>query len=159
MALVFVNRIVATGIYAGLWSLGLGATSSAETAQVVIGSRDPNYCQQIEHLDPNLIIVSRTHLFGVITDSYDVPIVNKPVILKTYESSKVQKLVREVKTNERGEFDLGLVKSGRYRIIASWTRSFRQPTNLKCEAAGDCNLKIRLIVPPTDQPDSFCPVR
>jgi hypothetical protein len=138
----------------------VASTSLQSNGQVVfVGPPDPEYCKKIEQIRPNLILKRKTHVYGVITDTPHNPIARKSVVLRSYLSPNTQQTLRSVQTDDLGRFDLGDVRAGRYRLLASWTRSFRQPDTLKCPESGECDLQIALVAPPTDGPDSVCPVK
>jgi hypothetical protein len=159
MVPALVKKIISFGLVASLMAFIWAENCLPAESQVVVGSIDPNYCEKIEHLHPNLTIKHNVRIHGTITDAAGTPLSRKPVVLKSYKSPTTQKTVRQVATDDAGTFDLGMVESGRYRLLASWTRSFRQPENLTCQAGNDCNLAIKLVAPPTDGPDVNCPVR
>ncbi len=127
--------------------------------QVFIGPQDQKYCQEVERILPNLILKENARVYGVIRDEAENPIVRREVVLKSYRSPDNQEVLRTVKTDKAGRFDLGDLVAGRYRIVASWTRAFRQPNQLQCSKTGDCHLAIQLKARATDGPESVCPVR
>jgi hypothetical protein len=62
-------------------------------------------------------------------------------------------------TDLNGSFDLGQVKKGEYRLLASPTRAFPQPEPLDCFERQSCELIIILKANSSDMPESVCPVR
>jgi hypothetical protein len=128
------------------------------TQVVQTGHPSPNYCSQIEHIRPNLDIAQPAQVRGTITDGQGAPLKNSRVELRKYISEKKQTSFVVVKTDTAGHYDLGTVPAGRYRLLGSATRAFKQPETLKCSSV-DCELNITLQVNATDQPDSICPVR
>jgi hypothetical protein len=134
------------------WNSGL--------CQVVLtGYADPDYCFKIETILPNLKLAKPTHVLGSITDQSRAPFKDSPVELRKYASKRKQLEVKVVLTDANGHFDLGTVKAGSYRLLASPTRAFKQPSELKCAEGSTCELKIALKINATDQPDSLCPIR
>ena len=129
-------------------------------AQLIqVGPSDPDYCYKIEKIRPNLILHEDVHIVGAVRDQSGAPFQNSQIELRTYVSQRKQISVRVVSTDRGGHFDLGIVKPGNYRLLASPTRVFKQPAALQCHDGKNCKLEITLAVNSTDQPDSFCPIR
>jgi hypothetical protein len=129
-------------------------------AQVVqIGPTDPDYCYRIEKIQPNLELRGEAHVFGSVRDQTTAPLKNLPVELRKYISQRKQINLRVVSTDGTGHFDLGIVKPGAYRLLASPHRGFKQPSALQCQKGNRCNLEITLEVNPTDRLDASCPIR
>jgi hypothetical protein len=140
-------------------ALLLGTVTSAFGQLVQVGPPDQGYCDKVEHVNPNLVLSQATHLSGRIVDQTGAPFVNSVVELRLYKSQTQGTSVRKVRTDEDGRFDLSSVARGSYRLLASPTRTFRQPEQLDCYERDPCALQIRLEANPTDQPDMFCPVK
>lgn len=129
-------------------------------AQVVgSGPSDPSFCYKIEKIRPNLKLSKPTHVSGTISDQAMAPLANSRVELRTFISEREQVSVAVVPTDNAGHFDLGTVKTGKYRLLASPLRAFAQPDKLACADSATCDLKITLAVNPSDMPISSCPVR
>jgi hypothetical protein len=129
-------------------------------AQVVLlGPENPNYCYEVEKIRPNLKLRDPVHIVGTIRDQTTAPFKNSRVELRNYVSQRKQVSLGVVSTDDDGHFDLGTVKPGKYRLLASPNRGFQQPSILRCQNGPECDLKITLIVNPTDQPESICPIR
>ena len=111
-----------------------------------------------EKIEPNLELQQQTHITGRVTDIAGVPLKNSPVELRSYISQHNQVTVKVTSTGENGQFDLGTVKKGTYRLLASPNRVWKQPTKLEC-AGEKCDLNIALQINPTDLPDAGCPIR
>jgi uncharacterized protein YecT (DUF1311 family) len=124
-----------------------------------LGPNDPNYCLKVEHINPNLIVSVSVHLKGRVADQSGAPVKKTPVELKRYVSEAQQVSVRKVTTDSDGNFDLGSVTKGQYRLLPSATRAFRQPDKLECNSGGECSLDIALQANGTDSLDSQCPIR
>jgi hypothetical protein len=155
-----VNKYLVRYMLVGITIVPMLITQRKASGQVVaIGPSDPKYCEKVEQVSPNLVLSHSAHVYGVITDFAKIPIANKQVLLKTYQSSSAPTTARETTTDDRGQFDLGEVNSGSYRLLASSTRAFRQPEKLECPVGDQCNLVIRLVAPTTDGADSVCPVK
>ncbi len=138
----------------------LAMLAGAVCAQLVqIGSSDPNYCYEVEKILPNLEVHNQVHIVGTIQDQTTAPLTSSRVELRRYVSQRKQLSVRIVATDNNGHFDLGIVKPGKYRLLASPHREFKQPSALQCQDGGLCELKITLISNPTDMPESRCPIR
>ena len=129
-------------------------------AQVVqVGPNDPDYCYKIENIRPNLVLRDQVHIVGTVRDQTSAPLPNSRMELRKYISQRKQVSVQVISTDGDGHFDLGIVKPGSYRLLASPHRGFKQPSALRCQGGKDCDLKITLILNPTDQLDSSCPIR
>jgi len=120
-------------------------------AQVVhIGPKDPDYCSKFEKVLPNLELRNEVHILGSIQDQTTAPLQNSRVELRRYISQINEVNVQVVSTDDKGRFDLGIIKPGKYRLLASPHRGFKQPATLLCQNGHECELKITLIVNPTD---------
>jgi hypothetical protein len=138
----------------------VASLSVARSQVVFVGHQDPKYCQKVERIRPNLILRQSTHVYGLITDVVESPLVRQEVVLRSWLSQANQQTVRSLSTDDFGRFDFGKVEPGRYRLLASATRGFRQPGMPKCQDGTQCDLEIKLVAPPhTDGPDSICPVK
>jgi hypothetical protein len=140
----------------------LGAASSLSAQLVQIPSNDqpdPNFCQNAEHIAPNLKLSRKTMIRGQIRDESLAPIADSKVALRRYVSSAIQTPVASVETGNTGHFSLGPVESGTYRLLAAPARWAAQPEKFECPATGECLLDIILKTNSTDQPLSECPVR
>jgi protocatechuate 3,4-dioxygenase beta subunit len=128
------------------------------SAQVVsLGSGSPD-CKAIEKVRPNLELRQQTQVKGSIKDQAGAPLENSKVELRRYLSEAQQQTVKVVHTDKSGVFELGQIEPGKYRLLASPTRAFKQPDHLKCNQKS-CSFSIVLQANATDQPDSLCPVR
>ena len=138
----------------------LGALLTASFAQtVVLPSGSPSNNCESEPVDPNLVVTQTTQVEGTIQDQTGAPLTDSPVRLRKYVSARKQNESRITSTDSAGRFDLGNVKPGKYRLLASPHRGFAQPAELKCSAEKSCSLKIVLKVNPTDLPYAGCPIR
>jgi hypothetical protein len=126
---------------------------------VLLGPENSNYCYEVEKIRANLKLRDQVHIVGTIRDQTTAPFKSSRVELREYVSQRKQVSVRAVSTDDDGHFDLGTVKPGKYRLLASPNRGFQQPSILRCQNGPECELKITLIVNPTDQPESICPIR
>ena len=111
-----------------------------------------------EKMQPNLELQQQTHITGRVTDIAGVPLKKSQVELRTCISQHNQVTVKVTATDESGHFDLGTVKKGTYRLLASPNRVWKQPTKLEC-VGEKCDLNIALQINPTDLPDAGCPIR
>jgi hypothetical protein len=131
----------------------------AVTQLIQIGPNDPDYCYKIEKIQPNLVLHKSVHITGVIRDGSGAPFQKSRIELRTYFSQRKQAKVRVASTDGDGNFDMGIVKSGVYRLLASPTRMFKQPSELQCHDGKTCELEITLVAGGTDQSDYTCPIR
>jgi hypothetical protein len=125
---------------------------------VQIGPSDSNFCEKAEPLTPNLRVSEIARILGTLVDDSGAPFKASRVELRIYVSAKQQSSVKTVITDEHGQFDLGRVARGQYRLLASSTRAFAQPQTLACTVK-ECKFDIKLHANPTDLPVSVCPVR
>jgi len=123
------------------------------------GPPDPNFCATAEHIKPNLELDRTTRVTGRVIDQSGAPFKKSRVELRKYMSEERQIAVKTVLTDQDGRFDLGAIKSGRYRFLPSPSRAFQQPERLDCSNRANCQLDITLKANPTDLPESSCPIR
>jgi len=107
---------------------------------------------------PNLRLVKRTHLFGVLSDPSGAPFKRSKVELRRWISASDQVSLKVVQTDDTGHFDIGEVEAGQYRFLPSATGGFKQPESLSCPLA-ECPVELILEMNPTDVPESVCPIR
>jgi hypothetical protein len=117
------------------------------------------YCLSMETITPNLKLAQDTAVRGKISDQSNAPLTHSPVELRRFISESKQVTVKKVFTDDGGNFDLGLVKQGPYRLLLSPHRGFKQPVHLECWEAKICTLDTVLIVSPSDQFVTQCPIR
>ena len=118
---------------------------------------NPEYCACVEPLHPNLVLTADSIVQGHVTDQTNAPLKNSPIELKRFISESKQERVKKLSTDADGKFDLGTVKRGEYRLLLSPHRGFKQPEKLECSSR-TCTLDAILIVNPTDQLASSCPI-
>ena len=118
----------------------------------------PEYCSEVEPIRPNLKLRNDTTVRGHITDQTTAPFQHSRIELRRYISGTKQVTVKKVSTDGDGNFDLGMVKRGEYRLLLSPHRGFKQPESLECSTKA-CTLDTALVVNPTDGPASGCPIR
>lgn len=123
-----------------------------------LGHREANNCEKLEQIRPNLILDLDSHIHGRVTDAKDVPLKNSRVELRRYISEKKQVLLKGVNTDENGVFELGKLDAGKYRLLASPTRAFKQPGILEC-FIDECDFDIVLQPNEGEAADSGCPIR
>jgi hypothetical protein len=87
----------------------------------------PSECALFEPLKPNLVLSSNTAIHGTIRDQTKAPFSNSPIQLRKYLSGTKQVSIETVQTEAQGNFDLGIVKAGDYRLLLSPDRAFAQP--------------------------------
>ena len=119
---------------------------------------NPEYCASAEPLRPNLVLAENATVQGRVSDQTNAPLKNSPIELRRFISESKQERVKKLSTDADGKFDLGGVKRGEYRLLLSPNRGFKQPEKLECSPP-TCTLDTVLIVSPTDQLASSCPIR
>jgi hypothetical protein len=117
------------------------------------------YCLSMEAISPNLKIAHDTTVRGRISDQSTAPLSHSPVQLRRFISESKQVMLKKVSTDDDGNFDLGVIKLGAYRLLLAPHRGFKQPAHLKCREAKTCTLDTVLIVSPSDQFVTQCPIR
>jgi hypothetical protein len=124
----------------------------------LLGHRESSDCEKLEQIKPNLVLSLDSHIHGRVTDGKEVPLKNSRVELRRYISEKKQVLLKGVNTDENGVFELGKIEAGKYRLLASPTRAFKQPGNLEC-FIDECDFDIVLQPAESEAATAACPVR
>jgi hypothetical protein len=119
----------------------------------------PASCEKAERIKPNFELDHNVMLEGQVHDQNGAPFRNSVVELRRYENETTQKVVIQTKTDADGYFNLGYIHGGRYRLLASPTRAFKQAEKLECGIGRECSLPIVLEAEQTDSPIAQCPVR
>jgi hypothetical protein len=76
--------------------------------------------RHVEHIKPNLHVPSSVQLTGHIEDETVAPFKNSRIELRRYISDVRQVRTANAKTNENGDFRLGNVSKGDYRVTPNW---------------------------------------
>ena len=118
----------------------------------------PEYCSQVEPIRPNLILTGDIRVQGRVTDQTTAPFRKSPIELRRFVSENNVVTVKKSTTDSEGRFDLGVVKQGKYRLLLSPHRGFKQPDKLECDSM-DCKMDAVLITNPTDTLAASCPIR
>ena len=118
----------------------------------------PEYCSQVEPIRPNLIVIEDTRVQGRVTDQTTAPFRKSPIELRRFASENDVVTMKKSTTDGEGRFDLGVVKQGKYRLLLSPHRGFKQPDKLECDSM-DCKIDAVLIANPTDALAANCPIR
>src|SRR4051812_8594103 len=100
-----------------LLALGLAGSCAAQLIQ--LGSNDPHYCADIEHIKPNLHVPSSVDLTGHVEDESGAPFKNNRIELRRFVSEARQVRTANAKTDDNGDFQLGQISKGDYRLLAS----------------------------------------
>jgi protocatechuate 3,4-dioxygenase beta subunit len=135
----------------------VAAARAAQSQLVQIGPPDMHFCDKLK-VSPNLTVDRNAIVSGHLIDGSGAPFRNSTVELRAFISETKQTRVRAVSTDADGYFRLDTVKKGKYRLVASPTRAFQQPVNLRC-VNEHCELRITLATSPTDVLGYNCPVR
>jgi hypothetical protein len=142
------------------------AISIASAQIVVIGPdgkisgppSDLKGCAQVEKLQPNLTLKVATHVYGNLVDETSAPFENSPIELRTYISQSQQQVVKRISTDVKGNFDLGTIEPGKYRLLLSPSRGFAQPNKLVCSSK-ECVLHVIVKANLSDLIAGPCPIR
>lgn len=116
------------------------------------------YCLQSEQVWPNLALKQETKIRGRITDQSGEPLRHSPIELRSFVSQAEQITLKKLATDNDGNFNLGVLKPGDYRLLLSPNRGFKQPAKLECRKK-NCTLDVVLMVNPTDMPGAGCRIR
>jgi hypothetical protein len=114
-------------------------TGSNSALFVQIGRTDPDFCFKVEKILPNLELRHQVHVFGTVQDQTTAPLEKSRIEMRRYISQRSQVSMRTVSTDEKGNFDLGIVKPGKYRLLASPHRGFKQPTPCNAKTGMSAN--------------------
>jgi hypothetical protein len=118
-----------------VFALAIGCVVTA--AQVVQVGADgkrgiprstPEYCSQVEPIRPNLMLIGDIRVQGRVTDQTNAPFRKSPIELRRFVSENNAMTLKKSITDNEGRFDLGVVKQGKYRLLLSPHRGFKQPT-------------------------------
>ena len=112
-----------------------------------------------ELVKPNLEIIVRQRITGVLKDVTGVAFEKSVVILRKQNSDGNLVDYRTVVTNANGEFDLKIVDPGQYRFLPAPNRGWKQPSRVTCGGTPECQIKLVLELNPTDHPFAGCPIR
>jgi hypothetical protein len=112
-----------------------------------------------ELLPPNLTLRTTTIISGRVRDETGAPFKNSEIVLEKLSDSPLQPAYLFTKTDDAGTLTFDEAEPGKYRLLASPSRAFAQPTKLDCYERRDCSLEIVLIANGTDLPYASCPVR
>ena len=138
---------------------------AAQAQVVTVGPASPagpshrQYCEQVEPLQANLVLTAETNINGRITDETTEPFRKSAVELRRFISATKQVTLKKTTTDNDGDFDLGKVKRGQYRLLLSPSRAFKQAEKLECWGSKKCTLSTVLVANPTDQFTTNCPIR
>ena len=133
----------------------LGLALGVASAQVVV---DRMPCDA-EHIKPNFEVDVETRVRGRLTDQTGAPFSRSRIKLRKYRTEQEQTGFLSADTDADGNFDLGTVQPGKFRLVAAPHRGFAQPERLRCVKHPDCMLNIVLKVNGTDLPFAHCPIR
>jgi hypothetical protein len=112
-----------------------------------------------ETVKPNLELTGRTRVAGHLKDDAGAPFADSKVLLRMTDAKGKFVPFRAVSTNKEGQFDFGVVDSGKYRFLPAPNRGFKQPKETKCYEGRDCELNLVLQVNPSDKPFDGCPIQ
>jgi hypothetical protein len=119
----------------------------------------PENCAAAEHVEPNLHVPITLQLSGHVKDESGALFKSSRVELRRVVSDTRQEIIDVVTTDSQGNFTIGTVPQGDYRLLASPTRAFKQPEETWCRADKRCVIELTLKGNPTDLPESQCPIR
>jgi len=112
-----------------------------------------------EVVRPNIELTVQKHIFGELRDPTGAAFVDSKVILRKRNREGRYADSRTAFTNKEGLFDLGVVDAGKYRFLPAPHRGWRQPKEIVCGKAPECEIKLTLELSSTDQLFSGCPIQ
>jgi hypothetical protein len=122
---------------------------------VQIGPSDPQVCENVK-VHPNLVLDVAVDLGGHVEDPSGAALVHKRIEVRKYISEVKQSSFRQVQTDGNGDFSVGVLPAGKYRLLI-FARGFKQPRDLQCKSGKICKLNVVPAVAPTDTfPESVC---
>jgi len=117
-----------------------------------------------EPAPPNLVVDKSVEVSGVLVDDSEAPFVFENTIIQLRDS-KTQRVLLELPVNLKGQFNLGVVAPGSYRLIAALRGKegnlrrlplAEQPKLMTCVGEGDCRVEAVQHIHGTDNPIDFC---
>jgi hypothetical protein len=133
--------------------------SVAVSSQTVMTTPLPVSECPTEVVTANLVLIHSTHVVGTLRDQTTAPFNQSKIVLRRYERASKVVDFKTVTTDEAGNFDLGTLSSGRYRLLAAPHRGFAQPEKLDCGRERECKLEITLETNPSDLAYAACPIK
>ncbi len=118
-----------------------------------------------ETAPPNLYVAAPAKIGGTLLDESGAPVVFGDRTIVQVRNAESGKVLHSASVNHRGQFDLGTVTAGTFRLIVAIQvhggvlvrpPSVDQPPRIDC-SGGECNLRV--ILHKQDSADSFlsCP--
>ena len=125
------------------------------------------YCQS-EKVSPNLSIAKTVRVRGILLEEKSgLPIAYKNEIVQVRDPKSMAVLI-SASVSEQGLFDLGVVQSGGFRLLALRKKpdgklerlpELDQPKMMACGEESDCTVKAIQHIHGTDWLYEFCPPR
>jgi hypothetical protein len=112
-----------------------------------------------ETVRPNLQLKEPHRFVGELKDHSGAPLAESKVVLRKLDTHRRFVEYRTVTTDKEGHFDLGTVEAGQYRFLPAPHRGFKQPKEVACWEGRDCEVKLVLLVNPSDQEFAGCPIQ
>lgn len=147
-----------------IWAFGVAAILATGPAfSQLICEGNSCACDQEKAPLPNFSVASSVHVVGRLVDETGVPFEDAVIQLREPRSNTV---IATVEVNRQGQFDLGVVPKGLFRLIAARRTKngalerlpgMDQPKLMTCSAERDCAVDAVLRVHGTDLPFEFCP--
>lgn len=123
---------------------------------IQVGPPDPHACEKVK-VNPNLVVEAAIDVKGHVRDPLGASMINTRIEIRKYVSETKQSSFRETKTDGHGDFSIGVLPAGKYRLVV-FAAGFKQPRNLHCASGKSCSLNVVPKIAPTDTfPESVCP--
>jgi hypothetical protein len=119
-----------------------------------------------EVVRPNLIVEKSTRLSGVLLDETGAPYGNAGKTVVQIRDAKVGTVLNSSAIDPHGQFDLGIVNAGLFRLIVAIKgkdgKLARPPLAdqlpvANCTSQTDCRIQSKIHLHGTDDPLEFCP--
>jgi hypothetical protein len=148
----------------------LTATEKSTAQTVCIGSdkeckeEQERLCRE-EPAPANLIVSKQQRIRGVLLDESGAVFVFENTFVQLRDA-KTRQVLRQVLANPKGEFELGVVTGGSYRLVAVHRRRdgvltrlplTEQPGLMTCSGDEDCKITAVQKIHGTDNPIDSCP--
>src|SRR6478609_3697909 len=123
---------------------------------IQVGPPDPHACEKVK-VNPNLVIDSAVDVKGHVEEVSGMAMINARIAVRKYVSEIKQNSFRKAETDGNGNFAVGVLPSGKYRLVI-FAPGFKQPRDLQCANGKSCKVNVVLETASTDTfPESVCP--
>ncbi len=132
----------------------------------LVCSGDACNCEKEKAPTTNFDVAKTAHVTGVLIEAASqLPFVFDDTIIEV-RNPQTRSVIVHVKVNKEGQFDLGLIQAGKYRLIAAREKQngklkrmplADQPAPMSCSDDSACRVVAKQHLHGTDQKFEFCP--